>query len=173
MMLSERPWEENHHRSFILPPLNEEVSPLTSEAIDHGQTHSPSTSYGISTKGNLSNISKTITIDVSVKLGDMETIMIGAKCTPVEITLYRALFTEFYDIFTWSYEEIPDIDPWIIVHEIKTYAGANSIRQKLRLIHPKKAATIKAKVKKLLKVGFIYLVPLTEWVSNIVPITTK
>ena len=58
MILSERPWEDNHHRSSILPPLNEEVTPLAYEAIDDCPTRSPSTSYGISTKGNLSNISK-------------------------------------------------------------------------------------------------------------------
>lgn len=146
MMLSERPWEDNHHRSSVLPPLNEEVSPLTSEATNHGPTHSPSTFYGISTEGNLSNISKTITFDISVKPGVMETIMIGAKCTPEEITLYRDLFKEFRDIFTWSYEEMPDIEPQIIVHEIKTYAGAKTVRQKLHHIHPKKAAAIKAEV---------------------------
>ena len=32
-----------------------------------------------------------------------------------------------------------------------------------------KAAAIKAEVEKLLKVGFIYPVPLMEWVSNIFP----
>ena len=48
MMLSERPWEDNHHRSSVLPPLDKEVTPLTSKATDHGSTHSPSTSYGIS-----------------------------------------------------------------------------------------------------------------------------
>ena len=32
---------------------------------------------------------------------------------------------------------------------------------------------MKAKVEKLLKADFIYLVPLTEWVLNIVPITKK
>lgn len=31
----------------------------------------------------------------------------------------------------------------------------------------------KVEVEKLLKVGFIYLVPLSEWVSNTVPITKK
>ena len=35
-------------------------------------------------------------------------------------------------------------------------------------MHPRKAATIKEKVKKLLKVGFIYPIPLIDWVSNIV-----
>ena len=45
--------------------------------------------------------------------------------------------------------------------------------KRLRPIHPKKATAIKAEVEKLLKADFIYLVPLTEWVSNIVPITKK
>ena len=34
-------------------------------------------------------------------------------------------------------------------------------------VNPKKAAAIKAEVEKLLNVGFLYLVPLTEWVSNL------
>ena len=121
----------------------------------------------------MNKISKTITIDISVKPRIVETITIGAKCTPKEITLYRALFKEFRDIFAWSYEEMPGIDPQIVVHEIKTYAGAKPVWQKLRQVHPKKVAAIKAKVEKLLKAGFIYPIPLTEWVSNIMPITNK
>lgn len=97
--------------------------------------------------------------------------MIGAKCTHEEITLCKALFIEFRDIFTSSYEEMPDIDPGIVVHEIKTYVEAKPVRQKLYQIHPKKAAAIKVEVEKLLRAGFIYPVPLTEWVSNIVPVT--
>ena len=124
MTLTERPWENNHHRSFILPPLNDKDPPLTSMATEDGLTRSPSTSYGISTKGNLSNISQTITIDISVKPGIVEAITIGAKSTQQEILLYQALFTEFRDVFAWSYEEMPGIDPRIVVHEIKTYARA-------------------------------------------------
>ena len=59
----------------------------------------------------MSNISKTIIIDISAKLGVMETITIGAKCSPEEIALYEALFQEFCAVFAWSYEEIPRIDP--------------------------------------------------------------
>jgi hypothetical protein len=65
------------------------------------------------------------------------------------------------------------IDPSIVVHEIKTYLGVKPVRQKLHLVHSKKNATIKEEVEKLLKYGFIYLVPLIEWVSNIVPVTKK
>ena len=40
-------------------------------------------------------------------------------------------------------------------------------------MHPKKVVAIKAKVEKLLHAGFIYQVPLTDWVSNIVPVMKK
>ena len=62
------------------------------------------------------------------------------------------------------------IDPSIMVHDIKTYTTAKPVRKKLRQVHPQKAATIKDKIEKLLKAGFIYPIPLTEWVSNVVPV---
>ena len=45
-----------------------------------------------------------------------------------EINTYKSLFQEFHDIFSWSYEEIPGINPKIVIHEIKTYADAKPIR---------------------------------------------
>eukprot|EP00253_Pinus_taeda_P008778 PITA_08778 len=54
------------------------------------------------------------------------------------------------------------IDPSIIVHGIPTYPGAKPVRQRLRPLHPRKAAAIKAEVEKLLKVGFLYPIPLTD-----------
>ena len=73
----------------------------------------------------------------------------------------------------WMYEEIPGIDPSIVVHEIRTYPMAKPVRQKLRQVHPRKVAAIKDELENLLKAGFIYPIPLTEWVSNIVPMAKK
>ena len=120
---------------------------------------------------NLENISRMVPIDILVKPGIIENIHIGACCTEDEIQTYKALFQEFCDVFAWSYEEMPGIDPSIVVHEIKTYPDAKPIRQRLRQIHPRKFAAIKAEVEKLLHAGFIYPIPLTDWVSNIVPVT--
>ena len=99
--------------------------------------------------------------------------MVRAKCSLEEVTLYKVLFQEFHDIFAWSYEEMLGIDPQIVVHEIKTYAGARLARQKLRPIHPKNATAINAEVEKFLKASFIYPEPLIEWVSNIILVTKK
>jgi hypothetical protein len=76
-------------------------------------------------------------------------------------------------VFSWSYEEMPDIDPRIVKHEIRNYLDVKPVRHKLRLVNPKKAKTIKAEVEKLIKVGFIYPVQVTQWVSNPVPVNKK
>ena len=68
---------------------------------------------------------------------------------------------------------MPRIDPNIFIHEINTYPDAKLVRQRLCLIHPRKVVAIKDEVEKLLRAGFIYPIPLTEWVSNIVPVTKK
>ena len=65
------------------------------------------------------------------------------------------------------------IDPSIIVNEIKTYTNAKPVCQKLQQVHPRKAVAIKEEVEKLLRAVFIYLVPLTKWESNIVPMNKK
>jgi len=65
------------------------------------------------------------------------------------------------------------IDSSIVEHEIKMYPDVKPVHQHLHPVHPKKDSTIKIEVEKLLHAGFIYLVPLTDWVSNVVPIMKK
>jgi hypothetical protein len=65
------------------------------------------------------------------------------------------------------------IDPCILEHEIRTYADVKPVRQRLRAVNPRKAPTNKVEVEKLLNVDFIYPFPLTEWVSNLVPMNKK
>ena len=68
---------------------------------------------------------------------------------------------------------MPSIDPKIFIHEINTYPNDKPIRKWLILIHPCKIAAITAEVEKLLRERFIYPIPLTDWVSNIVLVTKK
>ena len=175
MSLSERPWEDLHHRASFLPDLTtvekDIQSIISTDIVPHPQT--PILVKDVFSEGNLANISVTMSIDISVKPGIVENIQLGKSCSLAEIEAYTALFKEFRDVFAWSYEEMPGIDPSIVVHEIKTYDDAKPVRQRLRPLHPKKTAAIKAEVEKLLRAGFVYPVPLTEWVSNIVPVNKK
>jgi len=65
------------------------------------------------------------------------------------------------------------IHPNIVVHENKMYLDAKQVWKRLCLVHHKKAAGIKDEVGKLLRAGFISPVPLTDWVSNVVPVMKK
>jgi hypothetical protein len=68
---------------------------------------------------------------------------------------------------------MPRINPRIFKHDIRMYPDDKLVRQHLRAVNPRKAPSSKAEVEKLLNVGFIYSVPLTEWVSNPVPVNKK
>ena len=105
-------------------------------------------SPGLMADGNMENISPTIPINISCDPGKVENVYIGAECSHAKIQEYTELFKEFCDIFTWSYDEIPGIDPRIVEHGIKTYPNAKPVRQHLHAVNPRKAPTIKAEIEK-------------------------
>ena len=73
---------------------------------------------GIFAEGNMEKISTTIPVNISTNPNVVENVHIDANCSPEEIAIYTALFREFRNIFSWSYEEMPGIDPSIVEHEI-------------------------------------------------------
>ena len=117
--------------------------------------------HKIYTEGNMVSISPTVTINISRTPGKIKNLHINADYSLEEILIYTEIFKELWDVFAWSYEEMPGIDPWIVKHEIKTYSDVKPVRKQLRAVNPRKRPAIKAEVEKLLNVGFIYLVPLT------------
>jgi hypothetical protein len=171
----DRPWDDLHHRSYFLPELRriEAGEFMLTMTGDRSCPINPLATHTVYAEGNMETITEMIPIDISRTPGIMENVFVGADCSPEEIQIYTDLFKEFHDIFSWSYEEMPGIDPRIIEHEITTYPDAKPVRQKLHPVNPQKAATIKAEVEKLLKVGFIYPIQLTQWVSNPVPVNKK
>lgn len=174
MMGIDQPWDDLHHRSYFLPPLQEVESRFSELCTsDAGMVSNPLAPAHIHAEGNMSVVSKTVPIDISKDPNVIENIFIGIECSLEEIQIYTDLFKEYRDVFAWSYEEMPSIDPSIVQHEIKTYENAKTVWQRFRPVNPRKAAAIKAEVEKLLKAGFIYPVPLTDWVSNPVPVDKK
>jgi hypothetical protein len=146
---------------------------ITTMTRDRSFHINPLATHKAYAEGNMATITETLSIDISQNPGVMENIFIRVDCSPQEIQIYTDLFKKFRDIFAWSYEEIPGIDPRIVEHEITTYIDAKLVRQKLHLVNPKKVATIKVEVEKLLKAKFIYPIHLTQWVSNPMPVNKK
>jgi hypothetical protein len=175
MTSPKKPWDDLHHRSYFLPELSRikagELT-LTMTGYRHFPIN-PLATHEVYAEGNMETIAETIPINISRTLGIMENVFIGVDCSLKEIQIYKDLFKEFHNIFSWSYEEIPSIDPKIVEHEITTYPYAKAVRQKLHPVNPRKVETIKVEVKKLLKASFIYPIHLSQWVSNHVPINKK
>lgn len=119
------------------------------------------------------NIEDIFPHDIWIKLGIGKNVHIGAYCSFDEVNIYKALFQKFWDIFSWTYEEILSIDQNIVVDEIKKYLDAKPIHQCLCLVHHKKTTTIKAKAKEFMCASFIYPILLSDWVSKIVLIMKK
>jgi hypothetical protein len=171
----EKPWAISHHRSSFIPTTDHSEL-LDLELTMHEEydwSRNPFSTKPVFVEGNLSNISTTILINISLNPNVTKNLLIGVDCSPEEIQLYTTLFKEYQSIFAWTYDEMSGIDPWIVEHEIKTYPNVKPVRQKLWAVNPRKAPAIKAEIEKLLKVGFIYPAPLTEWVSNLVAVNKK
>jgi hypothetical protein len=174
-VMEDTPWDDGHDCSilFLEQHTIENYQRISTSSTVVVISTIPESAHDVFSKGKLSNISPTIPLDISVKPGIVENVHIEASCTSDEIVTYTSLFKEFHDIFSWSYEEMSGIDPEIVIHETKTYPDAKPVRQRLRPVHPRKVAAIKLEVETLFKARFIYLVALTDWVSNLVPIDKK
>jgi hypothetical protein len=175
MSMEDTPWDDGNHHSILFLKCEtiesyQRISTLSTVVVI---SFVPESTHDVLYEGNLSNISPTIPLDISVKPRVMENVHIDASCSSDEVFTYKSLFQEFCDVFYWTYEMIPGIDPDIVVHEIKTYTDAKLVRQRLHPVHPRKVVVIKLEVEKLLKAGFVYPVALTDCVSNIVLVNKK
>ena len=72
------------------------------------------------------------------------------------------------DVFTWSHEDMPRIDPSVITHQLNVYPSSKPLRQKKRVIALERNNAIKEEVQKLFTVEFIQEAYYSNWLSNVV-----
>ena len=60
------------------------------------------------------------------------------------------------DVFTWSHDDMPGIDPSVITHRLNVYPSSKPVRQKKRVFAPERDRAIKEKVRKLTTAQFIW-----------------
>jgi hypothetical protein len=131
MSMEETPWDDGHHRSILFPEQHtiEGYQWILTSSTVFVISIVPKSTHDLFYEGNLSNISPTLPLDISIKPGIVENVHIGASCSHDEVVTYKSLFQEFCDVFAWRYEEMLGIDTNIVVHEIKTYPGVKPIRE--------------------------------------------
>ena len=72
------------------------------------------------------------------------------------------------DVFAWSYEDMPGIDPGVITHRLNIYPSSKPVRQKKRVFTPERDNAIKEEVQKLTAAKFIQEVYYLDWLANVV-----
>ncbi|KAL0416672.1 UNVERIFIED_CONTAM: Transposon Tf2-12 polyprotein [Sesamum latifolium] len=111
-----------------------------------------------------------------VNLGNTEDprpIYTSTSLTQEEEGAYITLLHEFKDVFSWSYKEIPRLDPKVAVHHLSVKKGARPVKQGQRRFRSELIPLIETKVNKLIEVGFIREVKYPMWISSIVPVRKK
>ena len=96
------------------------------------------------------------------------TTKIGTLASP---TVRQALMTFLRsnrDVFAWTHEDMPGIDPSIIVHRLNVSPSFPPIRQRKRVFAPERDQAIVEEVRKLQEASFIKEVYYPDWLANLV-----
>ena len=72
------------------------------------------------------------------------------------------------DVFAWSHEDMPGIDPSIIVHRLNVNPDSSPVRQKKRVFVQEQDKAVAEEVRKLLEAGFIRELYYPDWLANVV-----
>ena len=72
------------------------------------------------------------------------------------------------DVFAWSHEDMPGIDPSVITHRLNVHPSFKPVRQKKRVFAPERDNAIKEEVQKLTQTKFIREVYYPDWLANVV-----
>ena len=96
------------------------------------------------------------------------TTRIGTLASPLIRQALVAFLRMNQDVFAWSHEDMPGINPSVIVHRLNVNPASSPIRQKKRVFTQKRDKAIAEEVRKLLEVGFIREVYYPDWLANVV-----
>ena len=72
------------------------------------------------------------------------------------------------DVFAWSHEDMPGIDPSVITHRLNVHPSSKPVRQKKRVFALERDNAIKEEVQKLTTAQFIREVYYPDWLANVV-----
>jgi len=105
--------------------------------------------------------------------GEEKHVKIGTSLTKEMQERLYSLLREFKDVFAWSYQDMPGLDPDIVQHKLPLKPECAPIKQKLRRMKPEMAQKIKEEVEKQFNAGFLVVAKYPQWVENVVLVPKK
>jgi hypothetical protein len=76
-------------------------------------------------------------------------------------------------VFAWTYDDLKAYDKTIFWHIIPLREEAKPVKKKIRMMNPKLKPMVKIELEKLKKVGIIYPIRHSDWLSNPVIVRKK
>ena len=86
---------------------------------------------------------------------ELDTIRVGANLPPQMKESIIQFLKDNKDVFVWSHEDMPSINPSIIFHKLNVNPSLRPVTQKRRVFAPKRNDAIMEEVDKLLVANFI------------------
>jgi len=105
--------------------------------------------------------------------GEMKEVKMGTGMNKETQRQLYALLKEFKDVFAWSYQDMPSLDPSIVQHKLPSKPECPPVKQKLLSMKPEVSLKIKEEVEKQFNAGFLAVARYPQWVANVVPVPKK
>ena len=97
----------------------------------------------------------------SILIEDTREVNIGSSKNPKLVHIAASLSQDQADLlfevlrekigrFAWSYQDMPRLDPKLVVHHLAVDPKIKPVRKKLRKMHPKVALLVKAELERML-----------------------
>ncbi|XP_075674899.1 uncharacterized protein LOC142644106 [Castanea sativa] len=120
-------------------------------------------------KAQIQTEEKLIEINLEAELGSQKPVFISSQLTTQEKEQLVALLQKYMDVFAWTYDEMPSLDPELVVHSLNVDPRVKPVVQPVRVFHTNVEAQITQEVKKLLAAAFVKPIQHPKLLSNIVP----
>ena len=95
-------------------------------------------------------------------------IKIGTLANPAVRQALTTFLKSNQDVFAWSHENMPGIDPSVMVHRLNVSPFFPPIRQKKRVFAPERDRAITEEIRKLQEASFIREVYYPDRLANVV-----
>jgi hypothetical protein len=94
MFMEDTPWDDGRHRSilFLERDTIESYQQISTPSTIVVVSSVPESTHDVLYEVNLSNISPTIPLDISIKPGVVDNVHIRASCSTDEVHMYKSLF---------------------------------------------------------------------------------
>ena len=113
---------------------------------------------------------KSVDFEIHDQLRELK---ISTSLSPNERDRLIDLLRSYLDVFAWSYEDMPSLDPFIVQYHLPILPHARLVKLKLRRLHPRWSLQVKEEIQKQLSVGFLLVVEYPEWMANVILVPKK